>query len=401
MNQWRGSQGSKAVSSPPLKQASIQLVLRELSRCSSSRILCSRLEGATRLLVGCSIRVMSGTGAKVAVAVAIACAFAPGAAAAAWSAAESHGFKRLEAGDLKVPVITDGVRYAAYQRRQRGKTRILDTKRGTSYDARTPNRSCELTAVAAGLLLWRCEEARGSYPVLLDIKARRRLTVRGVDALFADVRRRAAGSPYNIELYEVGRHWIGGSLGFFYGYHSDEYGTFYLNWRTGDRRYDQPDNPKQIANVDRPNLIQALCAPLHRVRDLSYDQPIYEPYAYAPPFGVRGGGLTRLFLERCGHSPRLLARCRAFNGCNDSFQLGAGLVSWTDYRTAYLYDIARRRRERFSTRAFRANGPESGDSVLDVSHTRNTIFVSVPIAGTTPDGMYIQVRWRLYARRLR
>jgi hypothetical protein len=338
---------------------------------------------------------MRGRALSAGVLLAIACAITPAAAARG-----SHAFKRLEPGDLRVPTVTDGSRYAAYQRRG-GKTRVIDTRFGVAYDARPPTRSCELTALHSGVLLWQCYHGQGpNLPVLLDVKSRKRLAVRGVDGFVADVEDRADGAPYNIESYEVGRQWVGGSLGFFYGYHDEVYGTFYLNWHTGERRYDEPNDPKKIANPDRPGLVQELCAPLHRVRDFAYDDPIYEPFAYAPPYGARGRGLTRLLLERCGHSPRQIDRCEAFNGCNDSFQLGAGLVTWTDYRTAYVYDIERRRRQRFSMRAFRAAGPEeSGDSVLSVSHTRNTIFVSVPILGSDRHGN-IEARWRLYSRHL-
>ena len=343
-----------------------------------------------------------GAGARLAAAAV--CLLMAVAASPAAAAPAEGGFHRIVPMRTPDPVLTDGRRWAAYIVAGHG-THVVDDRTGAAYEVKTPP-GCELAAVGHGILMWQCYTRRGAYPVLFDMQQRRRLAVAGIGAMFDDFDRRADNgpgqepAPYNIEIYHVGRHWVGGSYLIDYGYHSEVFGLLALNWRTGERRYDRPANAHVWPDFDSPGFGQRLCSPLKRVLDDSYDQRIFQEYDYERPYGVRGD-FTRIVLERCRHPARVIARCRAFTGCADTFQLGSGMVTWATRRKAFLYDIRHDRRVVFSQRAFEERGPEDlGDAVLLPQHTRTSIFVSVPIEGTTPDGEYLQTRWRIYRRGL-
>jgi hypothetical protein len=342
-----------------------------------------------------------GGGARLAVAAVcllLTATAAPGPASAAWG-----GFHRLVKGKVPEPVLTDGRRWAAYPVTGR-RTRVVDDGSGTVYTVDTPS-GCSLAAVGHGVLMWQCYEPRGAYPVLFDMRDRHLLPVAGIEAMFDDIDRQVReGSgpeqpapPHDIWLQQVGQHWVGGLLYIDYGYHAETYRAFALNWRTGELRYDRPAKARAVPDFESPELGRPMCSPLRRVRDDTVEQRIFREYAYERPYGVRGG-LTSLLLERCGRPTRVLARCGFQTGCTDTFQLGAGMVTWATHRRAFLYDLRRGLRLTFSQPGFRERGPEDTGNALRPQHTRRTVFVSVPIVGAP--GPYIEVRWRLYSRRI-
>jgi hypothetical protein len=342
---------------------------------------------------------MGGVGARLAAAAI--CLLIAGAASPAVAAPVQGGFHRIVPVKAPSPVLTDGRRWAAYVV-PGDATHVIDDRTGASYTTSTPAGDCGLAAVGHGVLMWRCYEAHGERPLLFDMVRRQALEVSGVDALLAELDRRSRDgpngpqepAPYSIGVDHVGQHWVGGTFFIDYGYHAETYGVFALNWRTGELRFDRPASAHMWPDWDRAQLGQALCSPLRRTLDDTYDQRIFKEYDYERPYGVRGE-LTTLVLEHCGHPSKVLARCGFQTGCTSTFQLGAGMVTWAARRRAFLFLIGRKRRITFSQRGFRERGAEDyGDDLLP-QHTRKSVFVSVPIAGT--DG---RVRWRIYSRRL-
>jgi hypothetical protein len=340
--------------------------------------------------------------------VAAVCLLLTAAAAPGPASAARGGFHRLVRAKVPEPVLTDGRRWAAYPVPGR-RTRVVDDGTGTSYNVDTPP-GCGLAAVGRGVLMWQCYEPRGAYPVLFDMRDRRLLPVAGIEAMFDDIDRQVREGwgpeqprpPHDIWLQHVGQHWVGGLLYIDFGYHAETYRAFALNWRTGELRYDRPAKARAVPDFESPELGRPLCSPLKRVLDDTVDQRIFREYAYERPYGVLGGlTSTSLRLERCGRPGRVIARCGFHAGCAETFQLAARMVTWATLRRAFLYDLRRGHRVAFSQPAFRERGPEDlGSSALFPQHTRKTIFVSVPIEGSTPDGKYLQTRWRIYSRRI-
>ena len=100
----------------------------------------------------------------------------------AWGrAAAEHGFRRLTRGTTPEPVLTDGLRWAAYRASARS-TRVIDDRTRASYTAPTPPKC----------------------------------SVAGFDALESDFDAQTAGSPteeqgsYTLTFTNVGREWLGG-----------------------------------------------------------------------------------------------------------------------------------------------------------------------------------------------
>jgi hypothetical protein len=315
------------------------------------------------------------------------CLLIAGAAPPARAAPAEGGFQRMASGRTSDPLVTDGTRWVAY--RAGGLTHVIDDRTGVTYAVRTPPR-CALADVGHGVLAWECPEARGAYPVLFDMVHRRRLAVAGIDGLFDDIEQRADNGPgetpddYEISFYDVGRQWIGGDF-LIYTSHGT-FGSFALNWHTGERRFNRPRRASVAPNFDSPALGQPLCSPLARSIDDDFPQRTYQPFDREGPYGLTfTTSYSKLLLERCAHRARVLASCSAQSACLFP-QLGAGAVTWGTGPKALLYDVKRHRRYVFSQPGFNV----ARDEGVWPQHTRRSIFVSVP-GGS---------RWRLYRRRL-
>jgi hypothetical protein len=225
----------------------------------------------------------------------------------AWSGAVdacASGVPRLYFNDrARSPVLTDGERWAAYQRLDYG-IRVIDTLRRTSF-AIPPERNCQLGAVGRSELLMRCNDSDDLRLVNLFTHVAH-APVGGASAS-------TAGSARG-----VGRYWL--DLG----------GRQYLNWRTGS--FVAPaDDPGTFEDLDSPGLHVRMCVPLLRQRideDPYYSSPPFDDYAYRYPFGatVLSTGPPALLLDHCGFRPVARFRCPRY--CFN-VQLGGGALTWT------------------------------------------------------------------------
>ena len=259
----------------------------------------------------------------------------------AWSApAEAKPrFKAL--GESFGPVVTDGVRWAAYQP-IRGQTRVIDTRERVAYTVLTPP-DCQrpfavggdIAAIGGGQLMWQCVPGGRNRPRLLDLEAR------VVHDPAPAVGENTLTDPYLSDdpLLGVGSQWI--ERNYLTGT-GKVYVRVYVNWRTGAVRTN-PGTEREAVNLDDPGLVQPLCAPLRR-RFLD-DPPtvFWEPFTYNGRYGLSlplGGG--RVVLQRCNARPKTL-------GARTDARLAGGLVTWTDQRGFHAYAPTTRKRKDFDS----------------------------------------------------
>jgi len=301
------------------------------------------------------------------------------------------------------PVVTDGGRFAALQPNG-GISRIVDTQRGRSYDVPTPGEGCSVTAAGAGQIVWSCPEARGAIPILLDARTRRLRRLPGVEAFLTEVealRSRYDGDPASVRFAAVGRRWIEGRVEFTYQGSKtfSFYRTVHLDRLTGERRSDAPGSARSFPDLDRPGLTRRLCRPLSRTPgdNPSGNAPAFEPFTFESGVALDvDPSEPRLLLKRCGRRPLVLSRCRRSSGCY-SEQLGAGVLTWAERRTAHAYGISSGHRRTLAPAAARRGGPTTGCGPLAVAHTRTRVFVSV---ASGPPDTEARCGWRVYASRM-
>jgi hypothetical protein len=245
-------------------------------------------------------------------------------------------------------LYTDGVRYAAFEPTA-GTTLILDTRtRREQRRADPPGCTAGLVALGVGELLYDCSPSPcggyiaanagglpgdpygACYPPFGSLQATTyRYEV--VDVLTGVAHQVAGlGGPVTFggdepaTLEQIGSTW---AAGFTSGYHANV--EVFLNWHTGQSRYDSQEGPSGLTSAEdlnRAGLLRALCRPLQRaVQDDSGNYPYFEPFLYARPFALNSTPDGQLQLLRCG-SRR--SRTLAHHGDTTGAQLGASILSW-------------------------------------------------------------------------
>jgi hypothetical protein len=254
---------------------------------------------------------------------------------------------RLLYGHAFSAVVTDGVRYAAFEPVE-GTTRVIDAVTGASVDRPDPV-GCEggLVGVGSGELLYSCVPPGCVGPVLgppsagvvtiscetpaTNAFARALYVVEDIDGGGLHVVAggdRIPGSEAPA-FDEVGSQWVAGPVS---GLHFDV--TLYLDWHTG-RQLTDDQEPRSSAgsteDLDASPLLRRLCGPLRRTAqaaETGQTTPTFFPLTYAPPFAasIDGAG-GRLRLRRCGSAR--IARLRG-TGVTQ-FQLAGGAISWATF----------------------------------------------------------------------
>lgn len=255
-----------------------------------------------------------------------------------------------------------GERYAAYPL-DLDTVRVIDPVAGDRQDFDHPP-ECQLAAVGDRHLLWNCSRPL-PYARVLDIPSG---TVQ--------VPWFATGSEYARSFGAVGRHWLAGTATG-PGYTDS---SFYVNWRTGERRGSSAVGGGSYADLDSPSLARRLCSPLRRSRSGSYDAgeselygDPFEGYQYERPFGLRrmfDGRQFFLELDRCGRRARQMVAQRPFASEN----LLAGKVSYAKPGAVLALLPRSGRTFKWAVRDIDRVGERSAD----VRHTARRIFVSVP-----------------------
>jgi hypothetical protein len=284
--------------------------------------------------------------------------------------------------------VSDGARYLAFSL-SRSRVRVLDARTGRALDEAAPTSAatgapCELRDTGGGLLLWSCDR-----PVVQDIATRAFEPLVGADRLLG---------PPPISTDHVGRFWISG-LQPSHGAPS----RAYLNWHTGELRYDPGVTAYQdhrVVDLNRPSLARRLCAPLRRPSfpsDLfGVQSTVYGPFAYDAPYAVTsvvdGGDLV---LERCAQSRRIrLARCRTRTpgACSPAVP-GAGRFTWSTPSSITGYVPATNRSFTWSLAAARV--PLSRRAGVLQTHTAALIILAYPnnVAVANPTWTIISVPW--------
>lgn len=279
-------------------------------------------------------------------------------------------------GEAIGPVVTDGVRYAAYEPAA-GVTRILDTQQETQFDVATP---CDVryglgvASVGGGAVMWKCFAAFDG-PVL-DIASR---TVSKAAKPTPPFR------PDYGEVQEIGARWILHSV------EREGKGRDLLvtDWRTG-QTLREPGGKADALDLDDPRLVRRMCDPLRRT--VSRSQPRrYAAYQYEPPYGLR----TRrgaLVLERCGAKRTILSPRPKRLGPPFPFvteaRLAGGIVTWTD-GTGYLRVFVAASGRRTAVRLPRRGS--GGPVTRTLTRLFASLFVQCPNGPAQP-----YCRWKIY-----
>lgn len=254
-------------------------------------------------------------------------------------------------------VQSDGLRYVAYSPRA-DVIRVRDTRLRKAFDVVA--RGCFPSAVRFNLVLVSCIRDGARRPYLLSVRTRRLTQVKGA----------LDGAIYEF----LGRYWLG-------GYYCDgrACGGAYLNRRTGEHRGSGAQGPRR--DPDTPDL---------RPIDPEVEDTVTFQRARSLVLFQRevDSALELRRLDRDGavQGRRVLSRCA--KACSWP-QLGGGLVTWTEGRRAYVFDIRRVRRS--SWRFPRLDG--AGGLALKARHTRQALFVEVYEGGKP-------AKWALHSIRL-
>jgi hypothetical protein len=186
--------------------------------------------------------------------------------------------------------------------------------------------------------------------------------------------------------HEIGTHWLSVTED---AYHDPTLWYFDLDNGTWRR---EPTSPRQYANLDAPGLVETLCSPLRRPPgppDRVDLEPLFSPYYYEPPYGVRVRDLSNtdlvqeLTLQRCG-SRRISVIERCHFGCG-SVGFSGGMITWSDGKALRAYVL---RTKRYYSWPLSGFGQGAGGSLV---HTRQRLIASVytPSSG-----------WQIYAARM-
>jgi hypothetical protein len=325
---------------------------------------------------------------------------------------------RLLYGHAFSAIVTDGVRYAAFEPVE-GTTRVIDAVTGASVDRPDPV-GCEggLVGVGSGELLYSCVAPGCVGPVLgppsagvvtiscatppTNAFARALYVVEAIDGGGLHV---VAGSDripgsQAPAFDEVGSEWIAGPIS---GLHFDA--TLYLDWHTGRQLTDEQESRSSAGStedLDAPPLLRRLCAPLRRRpegAETGQSTPTFFPLTYTPPFAasIDGAG-GRLRLRRCAST-----RVAQLRGTGvTQFQLAGGAISWATFallpnpaqpaagRPGAIYAVALHSTgRRWLATTFHYTGAPAG--VVD--HTARALYDSTaPTADRYPDIYSAQLR---------
>jgi len=194
----------------------------------------------------------------------------------------------------------------------------------------------QLDAVGGGQLLFTCTvehdfwwgRGRSGEPRLLDLATRAVRVPAGAVEAFYDALDRPLGSA---RFEDVGLH---GVRMWESVYHGGE-GVQGIDWRSGASMGD-PVDPAQVLDVDAPGLVTTLCAPLRRTRwDIPFvhgvtdPPPLFDPFLYAPPYGVAWGLRSPLVLRRCGRpGAQVLEPRLPHDRMLRTVALAGGTVAW-------------------------------------------------------------------------
>ena len=234
----------------------------------------------------------------------------------------------------RLDLVSDGARYVVVFTGPQ-LLRVIDASRGdAAFDVRIPPQCASdtfpiLVTAGGGRALVFCfisgpSEPPALRPFLLEIATRSWHDVPGYDALLA------ASSFADLDL--LGSRWVEGTVSG--GPH------VWLDLRTGARRTD-PGTWRQALDLDSPGLLRPLCAPLRRELPLSAtDLRAFEPYTYAPPYGVLYSEvLHTIAIQRCGDpQPTVLARNSGFDGAPGA--LDGGVLTYASGTSSGVPQVA-------------------------------------------------------------
>ena len=217
-----------------------------------------------------------------------------GAPAAHAAAAPDVGALRQLPREVVTPVVTDGERYAVAGLAGGRRTRLFDTRRGTSRDignpscvnplAPAPEAAPPLTLVGGGRIVWQCVTYASASQLIWvqDIRTGSRFVAGGVRALWPAEIGTSDGSTFT--LIGAGRHWL---YAVRRGYHQSADALVGVDTaRTILGAAD--DDPREVIALDRPHGTRPLCRGIRRAAGLGDEvgDLLHEPLVFDRPFAV-------------------------------------------------------------------------------------------------------------------
>ena len=300
------------------------------------------------------------------------------------------------------PLLSDGVRWAAYQPTQQT-TRIIDGKTGQVVDRPDPTGCARvdsesgLIAVGGGEVLYQCETKGCKYrecpgPGNAYSSARYVVVDVATDREDGEITRVPEGFYGGAVLTGVGSQWTQGvATGMKFGH------AVYVNWHTGAFRELAASTTAGI-DLNSVGLTRVFCRPVRRVLDLGLyfnpEGPGPEPL-YAPPFAIEQrevkvpgfelGSGVEVSLRRCGsrRRDRLPLAGREIT----SAQVGGGVASWIapgKNNSAAMYALRLRNRDsRWHGAIYLLYGPKYAPVVgapqrngWSLAHTSTAVYQS-------------------------
>lgn len=174
---------------------------------------------------------------------------------------------------------------------------------------------------------------------------------------------RGAEPVSTVFFSRIGRYWVGGADT---ARPSD---LRYVNWRTGERRSQPPNDEPAFRDLDSPALV-----PVVRPAWVPKKEGIWDVEG-SVALTSRGGALYLRFRKG---SSRSLSKCR--QGC-DLPGLSAGLVSWATGDVAYVHDLDRKASSRWTFPEF---APVQAGNPLVARHTQTELLVAVDVSKQDP-----------------
>jgi hypothetical protein len=266
-------------------------------------------------------------------------------------------------------LITDGVRYAAYNP-QPGQLAIRDDQSGrVSLVAGAAN--CEPLWGAAGTFLVICPDLPPRYFVLNAV-SQSLSPIHGHGTTWDDF----------TGFTRIGADWVEAVTS-----SAGRQSGYYVNWHNGTRKYapipnEDADLPGAPPDLDSPGLRQL--GPKERTVGIAFAEGKFLLRQVGTEHVPRD--YQDLVLFRKGRRFALLDRCHEWCG---SIRLGAKLVTWARGRMGFGYDIAHRRviRWRLTQQISFPGNFESSE----VQHTAQHVFFS--LKNTAGGSLRYDVRW--------
>ena len=278
----------------------------------------------------------------------VALAVAVGALSLAATSSASTALHLKRIGTSYGPLITDGVRWAAYQP-TKSTTRVIDARTGHSLERADPAgctvtgfglNSGGLVAVGGGDLLYLCEDKGCKYPYegceipggFWSVRWVIESAATDVTTEITRVPRESGQGPVPTA---VGATWLKVNEYFY-----RDGNRYFLDWHTGQTVH-LSESPESVLDLNALSLVRPLCRPIVGIpiRPGGPEQEVLEPL-YSPPFAVedrevrqRGGPSAfgnEVALRRCasGKKERPSLTPHGVEGRMESAQLGGGVASW-------------------------------------------------------------------------